>query len=244
MKKLILFFLIVSTGISQSYPDWFLNPDKIDYNELTVGYAIQRYYMDSLCTIAIQNSFENYVKNKACVIKGSQLFHATENGTYWMGSDISIQFDSSQVNRISKRLVYKEHFNSGHSTIVLAAPVSYKLTKTENTAIDVTTIARPSWINSLPESNSFLYAVGQAPSYYYESSSWMEAENTARINLAKQVAVTMKTLQKKDKFEGQEIRSEEISVRLQDIKIVARWVDVMNNIFYVLVKTSNYEMVK
>lgn len=244
MKKLILFFLFVSTGISQSYPDWFLNPDKIDCNELAVGYAIHGYYMDSLFTNAIQNSFENYVKNKECVIKGSQLFHATEIGTFWIGSDIKIQFDSSQVNRNSKKLVYKEHFNSGHSTIVLAAPVSFKLKKTEKKAIDVTTIGRPSWINSLPVSTNSLYAIGQAPSYYYESSSWLEAENTARINLAKQVAVTIKTLQKKDNFEGQEIRSEEISVRLRDIKIAARWVDVMNNIFYVLVKTNNYEMVK
>ena len=75
-----------------------------------------------------------------------------------------------------------------------------------------------------------------APQYYYESSSWKEAERMARRNLARSVYTTVRMLQKSG-IQAQGIEHEELRVNLHDISVAARWTDVNARIVYVLMRT-------
>lgn len=65
------------------------------------------------------------------------------------------------------------------------------------------------------------------------------AEKRARFNLARNIKVTLETMQKVGDQSGQEIRNEEVSEELRDIEVVYRWRDVARGLYYVLVRMPN-----
>ena len=92
----------------------------------------------------------------------------------------------------------------------------------------------PEWSDAPPEDEKYYYAVGVAPQYYYEISFWIEAERIARRNLARTLAVSVRSLQKSTSTEGKEMRQENLEVALRNIEVRARWIDTSKKIFYVL----------
>ncbi len=97
-------------------------------------------------------------------------------------------------------------------------------------------LAAPAWIESVPVESKVVYVVGIAPEYYYESSSWQEAERAMRKNMARSFFVSIKMLGKKDINEGQSLKKTEVNIDLNKILVVERWRDIANRIYYVLGK--------
>jgi hypothetical protein len=93
----------------------------------------------------------------------------------------------------------------------------------------------PKWTESPPNDENYFYAVGISPEYYYEISSWKEAEKLARRNLARSVYIEIKSLQKGAR-QFQEITNENLEMDLHNIQVVSRWRDIEEKLFYVLIK--------
>lgn len=233
---MLLLLPLYSLVCAQTYPRWFLYQGTLDCNSTAVGYAATGYYKDSSMVAAFRNSTFNHAKNSFCSINGGQGFWNTEVGGIWMGKDITVSFDTTLTAYYEQVLIPKEFYTTNGLQIVLALEENCSLSNFETELIDLNASEEPDWLITLPQSREYYFATGQAAPYYYESSSWLEAEENARINLAKQICIEIQSMKKTTTFEGQAINKEEISVSLSNVKIISRWVKVSNNIFYTLIK--------
>lgn len=226
---------IVEACYPQTYPAWFLEQGTVCRGRVTVGYADPSYYPDSSISRAAKNARENFGRQLKTHVQGGQLFWATEGGTYWMGADFREQFDAAASESALALLVPVDTLVNLSMTLVLLADKECQLDPSILRRVAIRPEA-PSWTETLPEDAQYVCAVGVASEYYYEMSSWLEAERNARRNLARSVLVAVGALQKLSSREGQDIRREEIDVSLRYIDVVGRWRDRTNGIFYVLVR--------
>lgn len=226
---------VVNAAYGQSYPNWFLNQGAITCGSAAVGYASPSYYRDSSISQAAQNAGVNLGRLQVSHISGGQAFWSTEAGTYWMGANFREEFDTvAAVKALGSQKVLDSFVASGF-VAVLCGDSTCAVDPSSRTLMQIRSLA-PSWTESIPRDEQFVYAVGMAPEYYYELSSWQEAERAARLNLARNVFTQIRALQKIGGREGQEIRNEEMAVTLKHQQIVARWRDPKQKIFYVLIR--------
>ena len=221
--------------VAQVYPDWFLNQGQVNCEKKAVGYANPSFYRDSSIAQAVRNAAENYGRQTRTQISGGQAFWSTEAGTYWMGADFREQYDTMAARSAPAAVALLDTFVASDIVVVLLGDAACKLDESERRQIHMSG-PPPAWSESVPRDPNHYYVVGLAPEYYYETSSWTEAERLGRRNLARTVFVTLKSLQKRDALQGQEIRNEEISATLRHIEVVARWKDREKKIFYVLMR--------
>ncbi len=220
-----------SVGFSQEYPLWFIHQGELPCANTAVGYVHASSYQDSAVAFAFRQAETAYVRQSRTNIRGSQAFWATEGGTFWMGSDVIEECDTATValnpidTMVSHGLVF-----------VLAAPHGCEASLSNGATVSLSEKIAPAWLEAIPRDTKSYYAVGIAPQYFYEKSSWDEAERLARRNLARTVCSTVKSLQKASTTESQDIRYEELSVTLKDYRIIERWFDCDKKLFYVLVR--------
>ncbi len=219
---------------AQSYPAWFLHQGTVKCESATVGYANQSYYPDSAIALAARNAILNAGRLRATRVSGGQAFWSTEAGTYWMGSNIRENFDTTvSAERSSYKIL--DVFTTRGFVAVLHGDSACAVDPSARAIVRVPS-RPPLWAETIPKDDRYFYAVGLAPEYYYETSSWQEAERAARLSLARTVHTNIRSLQKIGGREGQEIRNEETSVVLERLQVVARWRDVRQKIFYVLIR--------
>jgi len=232
---LVLLGLINNIIFPQVYKAWFLNPLDYGCGNTVIGYANRSYYGD---TSAIKNAFlnacENYLKQHQVYFSGGQAFWTTEAGTYWMGNNFTEEIDTSIIYYTVSNLKILDTLIAADFVAVLAADKS--CSDLNDITSNVNSLKAPGWISDIPHDKSFYYAVGLAPSYYLERSSWEEAEKIARRNLASNINSKVKSLEKKTEREYQEIKNEDIAVMLKNSQIIGRWKDTKKKVFYVLIR--------
>lgn len=234
IRRLFIGLIVVSSlVISQSYPYWFIFPARVNCKDIAIGYAKSEFYSDSISSGAFYNACENYARNKLTIIDGGQGFWSTEIGNFWMGADYSISFDTAVYLRALEDFKQVESFVYGRFLTVL---ISKSKCNPPSQLIDFSELKKPSWIKDLPQNLNHVYVIGIAEGYYYESSSWLEAENAARLELGKLVFTKISALSKQNNIEGSEIKKEEIIASLIDCRVIERWVDIEANLYYVLME--------
>lgn len=223
-------------SFAQVYKAWFLNPLDYGCGNTVIGYANRSYYGD---TSAIKNAFlnacENYLRQQQVYFHGGQAFWTTEAGTYWMGNDFIEEVDTSFIYYTVSKLKIIDTLIAPDFVAVLAGDKSCT-EETVHEFEDINALKAPSWINNIPDDKTYYYAVGLAPGYYHEKSSWEEAEKAARRNMASNAGSKIKALEKKTEGEYQEIKNEDVAVILRNCEITARWKDLRNSVFYVLMR--------
>ncbi|MCH8011841.1 MAG: hypothetical protein IIA61_07830 [Candidatus Marinimicrobia bacterium] len=184
-----LFILIVGWGTAQEYPRWFLNPSDLPCQNVVAGYAKPSLHLDSSIDWAVLSGAETYVKYSNSHLMGGEAYWSTEAGVAWMGSEITLQYDSAAVRVTAKTLQPIDTVYSHDLMIVLLSKGHCELDKRSRKRVAIKDLDTPSWINSIPQDCRYLYAMGQAPKYYYEISSWIEAEERALKSLARSIGV-------------------------------------------------------
>lgn len=235
LLSLFVLVLFKHNSIAQEYPLWFLNQADVPYGKTAVGYANPSFYPDSSVSYAILNGCETYAKQMWIKLFGGQAFWSTELGTFWMGSDFSEQFDSSAIAIAKTQLKPLDTLFAKNMVLVLLGNSTSSANYSINRKISVKNLSPPEWTESPPKDSEYYYAVGVTPEYYYEKSSWIEAENLARRNLAKTIIIEVKAIQRLS-TQFQEFRYEELQVELNNVQTVARWRDVKNRLFFVLIR--------
>jgi hypothetical protein len=225
--------MLVGKGICFSqYPAWFFQQGDLPC-QTAVGFADPSIYRDSAIADGARNGAEAYARLKQTNLTGGQAFWATEVGTYWMGSSFREEFDTSLIVS-GRKLNVLDSFVSKNIVIVLLGDGS--CTKEAIRAMrTVRKPKKPEWVESLPPSREYYYSVGSAPEYYFEKSSWAEAERLARRNLGRAVVSDVKAMQKMGE-QAQEIRDEQLQVTLRNIQIAARWKDPQTALYHVLAR--------
>lgn len=235
---LVCALLLISGAVAhgQIYTKWFIAPERVPCENITVGYADPSYIPDSAAARAVLNGYEAFARQTYTHISGGQAFWSTEGGVYWMGANFQERFDSSYVQMAQKLLTPVDTLFTKGLVAVLLSTSDCSLDSTFRSRISIRGESPPPWIESVPQDDAYLYATGVAPLYFHEISSWIEAEQLARRNLARAVYTEIKSLQKMSSA-GQEIRHEALTVSLHQVRVVRRWLDFKNKICYVLVKT-------
>ncbi|MFZ1977726.1 MAG: hypothetical protein WAV76_07190 [Bacteroidota bacterium] len=219
---------------SQEYPRWFLHQGELKGSDFAIGYANASGLSDSSKSYARINAKENALIYRGVNISGGELFWSTEGGTYWLGTNVIEKVIPERETFVPK-LKLLELYESIKLSIVLIGD-SENVIPLEMNQVIKPSQAAPAWIESIPTESKAVYAVGIAPDYYYESSSWQEAERVMRKNLARSFFVSIKMLGKKDINEGQSMKKTEVNIDLYNILVVERWWDMENRIYYVLGK--------
>jgi hypothetical protein len=220
----------------QVYPNWFLNQGSTKCIGTTIGYANSSFYADSAIAEAIRNAYENYSRNRVTHVAGGQAFWSTEAGTFWMGADFQEDFDTTAMESAPSFLSVLDMYVDVNIAVVLLGDSTCRIGEAERLRLPLLKTLH-AWSDTPPKDERYYYAVGVAPQYYYETSSWIEAERIARRNLARTLTVSVRSLQKSTVREGQEIRQEELKVTLRNIEVMARWIDASKKLFYVLSRT-------
>lgn len=231
------FFILLCccSARAQEYPGWFLYQGEIPCNSLVVGFSNISYYPDSSASHAIANGWELFARQQWTRVYGGQAFWSTEIGTFWMGADFQEQFDSTAIETARSLLVPLDTLFLQNMTAVLLASPDCTPGSIHPTLLPIRDLKPPGWIEDLPTDHRYLYAVGISPEYYYEKSSWMQAEKMARRNLARSLLIQIKAMQKMAR-QGQEVRQEQVSVTIHQVQTVARWRDLKKRLFYVLLR--------
>ncbi len=225
--------LAATTPQAQVYPRWFLEP--IGLGQVAAGYTQNYFLQSSSDSAALLKACENLCRQHYVEFKGGEAFWETEAGVYWMGDNFTETIDSAFLGRLFSGAKKIAEYSAKNITLILAAEEDLTIPDS------MRSLARcprkePGWVESLPQGGGYVYAEGVAPEYFYESSSWEAAEKRARFNLARNVKVTLETMQKVEDQSGQEIRSEEVSEQLRNIEVVHRWRDAAHGLYYVLVR--------
>jgi len=237
LKFIVSLILLLSTAASaQGYKLWFLEQGSLNCAGTSVGYAKRSYYKDSTAfAIATENAYKNFVVQNRVTISGEQAFWTTEIGNAWMGNDIKEVYDTNECSIISRTVIPLDTMLIKDFVAIIVGDRECELSSLNKFVVFIDSSIQPAWVDIIPQESDYYYAVGIAPEYYYESSSWMEAEKRASLNLARILYTKIESLQKKE-IGGQEVKKEKLSVELKEITFVARWKDEKNKIYYLLAK--------
>jgi hypothetical protein len=169
-------------------------------------------------------------------IIGGQAFWATEAGVHSMGAHYEQRYDTTLTESFERSMKVLDSFIDKQRTLVLVGDSSCKQNDDLFDRIEMMRIKQPKWVEELPSDTRYHFGVGFSQEFFYETSSWQTAEKNAYMALARSVQITMKSMQKMDAREAQDIRDESVDVHLQNVEVVARWRDAKKKIYYVLTR--------
>ncbi len=174
----LLFFLIgctaeIQTGSEKEIimPAWFWDSPA----STAVGYSLPHQDSEDAYADAFHDAAWRLFCDRRCRIAGEKAVASSPEGTMQMGSTIGIDVDSTGFEAFSRSLVRLDSAATRAMRIILVGG--------SNVTIDRTPVPAPV---TAPDNGSTPVGYGSAPPYYYESSSWIEAEYKARLELALQ----------------------------------------------------------
>lgn len=233
----MIVFCVSPASYAQVYKKWFLNQSDIRCKAISVGYAIHSYFQDTTAIkLAFRNACINFVRNKQDRISGGEAFWATGIGTFDMGNNFTETYDTTMVPYYEKQFFIIDTLAEKNFVAVLTSFKGCKLRPGELKGRFINISNQPDWVEAPPRDKNYYYSVGMSPGYFYEKSSWLEAEKSARLALASSISTYVESLQLMDFYSSQDIENRALSVTLNNVQIVSRWRDINNNIFYVLMK--------
>jgi len=154
-------------------PVWFWNTPRISGVSLAVGYSPLHRESEYAYKEAFQDAAWRLFCDRRCRIYGEKGIASSPEGTMQMGSTIRIEVDSTGFSAFSKKLVKLDSVATKTMRIILVGTAKVEINKAR--------ISVPDFEIDNPERD---LGLGSAPIYYHESSSWIEAEREARIQLA------------------------------------------------------------
>jgi len=236
MSLLSLFWLLVLLLQSQApaihYPVWFWEMPTARNTPFAVGYARRYHRIDSSFVYARRNSIWQLARTQGVTIESSLELCNQFSQNRLVGFQESETFDSTLALRIRQNYQILDSAVVGNLVLVLAAFGGSNDAPPGD--LQLPPVARPDWIDVIPQADTVLYAVGTAPLYYYEQHSWERAEANARIQLAFQIETETRSINKKENHALQIWSENRVSVTLKNVTVARRWLDCTNRQCYVL----------
>lgn len=233
MRILLIVFLSSSISFSQILPSWFISRPDTNYSYYYGFVETGDYYSET----SYKSSFEKACVNAAQSVKSTyfidQTFISAGGAKSWANYKADIVYDTSLVEYFLNSLSIVDSFQTKAHTIVIVSNSSNKLSHTN---IGITQLAKPKWVEAVPHSNNYYYAVGTSVEYYHIESSWDEAEKVARLELARQKNIKMKQIQKVTDNSYYDITNEVTNATLRSVQTIGRWVDPKVKIYHVLLQ--------
>ena len=207
---------------AQVYPRWFLEQGRVPCPNSSVGYARPAYYQGSAAGVALLDAQCSVSKCNRTTVQGGELFWQTALGTSYMGHDFVERFDTTACDT-PVTVTGLDTFATSSIVVVLASRGLCGVSDEMQSVIDCEGRARPTWVEKPPRYPGYIHAVGSAPVYYFETSSWVEAERRARMRLARTLGAEIRSLERSDNVGRDALVHDDLSVTLEAVQVVARW---------------------
>lgn len=212
------------------YPSWFFHtPTNGDY--YVVGTCQPCLDNDSSVAIAATDAYWQILGMHEVRIKMKSGVTGLDTTYMHLGYDVKLEVDTARFENISKKYKVLKKFYSDQKLLVLVGPENAPKPKS-----DYSVDKYGEWWHEIPDDESYFYAVGSAPKYYYESSSWSRARGNALLGMTGQVESAVNAT---SSYDGRTIRKtyiEEGDALLYDWQIVARHFVPSKNSYHVLIR--------
>lgn len=213
------------------YPVWFLEAPGAGTYDCAVGYARQYVNLETSRKEAETNALVNLAKCVRVHIAGEHAFESVPRGKVYRGSSIREHVDSLLVESLAAEAVYSEPVLTNGMMITLASTVELELPPER-----LLPTSPPDWLEILPDSPGFEYAVGSCVSYYYALNSWQEAERQARLQLALSRLSLLRELSETAGQRRHDVTVEGTDAVLEKVQIIGRYHDFREGAYYVLAR--------
>ncbi len=238
MKKptgVIFLILLCSEIIAQSFPGWFLYPGDLS-GEFYVGYTSSDYIKDSSIVYAKEDAALKRAAYTSTGIDYSQVNWNTELGTYMMKREEIEVFDTSMAADYFEALEFITDFSPGRGFICLFSADGSQPDISLFSIYDIEDTDKPDWVDTYPEEEGVIFGHGISKKLYLEVNSWRQAEQRAKIDIAKQVSAEYDSKTYKTIIETHTITKESLMVRIGNLKILGRWYDAENKNYHVFMR--------
>lgn len=233
MNKILTILVYAVCCMAKQYPLWFLEPDQLS-NNTTAVFLQSVYNSKQIDTLAAANGWEQMVKGNSIRIIGSENFWSFDFGTMSTGAFYQEEYDTVKAQTIPSDIEVLDRFMLEDKSSIFLLALKADNQQDFNKLLTLSQ-KEPDWVTTTPENQQFRYAIGISPAYYYEKSSWQEAEKNALLNIAKN-NFKIKTFFKKDQNSADEQKEIDYESTIANFKICKRWYDETNNVFYVLAR--------
>jgi len=209
------------------YPAWFVTAPKGAVT--AVGYAPISYYPENGIKMARENALLNLAKVLRTTVIGEEASILSGGEHFYAGNTFKEYPDSFIVDYLKNAIVYLDTAIVQNMILVLASDSRLVVDKTLKTLPD-----NPAWITTLPSDSLGIYSVGISQKYFYETNSWLNAEQNMRLQMAMILKTEVKDLVKNYSPFYQEVQQSKVESILINCQVVAR--ARKGDIFYVLGK--------
>ena len=213
-----------------TYPQWFWTPP-IDFS-CAVGYARIYFYRQSSIGQATENAINQLARQHQVDIVGGRI-----TIDQVQVADFSEVTPPALRKRVSNQYHVWATYETPQLLLVLIGDQKCKLATRKPLASQ----KKPGWLINRPTNDGFIYGVGNCNPRYHPEIGWQAAEKHARINLAVNLKAEIRHLGKYATDYNEQITSTEIAVRLKNIAVVARWYDVEDGSYHVLVRVADQQ---
>lgn len=227
---------------SNTYPTWFLYPK--NYDSIYVGYT----YNGSPEYIDAENTFCVY---QECIVSGTLEIYGTEKEQGLLrNSNYYYFFSPDSLEAVRDKLYQADRFNISILTDdYVSAFVLDTAYQFQAEYIDSRNLQAPEWLNKdFFEDDKYYYGIGMYTSTGGESDAWKTAEERSIFKIITNIAVQFHKLKmfKQDEA-GAEIMDEisiiKVKYLLKNIKILERYPDRENALFYVLTRIAKSDVI-
>ena len=248
--QVAVFFVFTSFFQAQEKPTWYFSPPQSDNLLYATGLSPQYQKPEDSFAAAQENAIGNLTREiKVRLISG--LASVSGLGSY-LKQSFAIEFiDSTIYNAVSKNAVPIDSINYDGYTYYLMA-IKHNLEKPTARNINqwrksnaslryyYNDKGKPAWLNILPKSKGIIFSVGMSSNYLNLNDCWDNSAKDARVNLAKEIQVQIKSKNVRYKTgvtsQNKKWLEETTNVELNDTRIVERWYDKNKNLYYTLIE--------
>lgn len=214
------------------YPTWFWEMPVDSSATFAVGYARHYTRIDTSYAYARRNCIWQLLRSMQVTIDASQELFNQVGQNKLIGFQEVESIDSSLASAINENFTIIDSAVVGDMVISLAqfsGNTNFQIVKDR-----IAPSQRPPWIDTLPQEDSVIYAVGTAPLYYYEHHSWDRAEANARFQLAYTLGTKIQSMNWMEQASMKTWSEAKASIQLRQTTVVKRWLDWSNRQCYVL----------
>lgn len=247
MKTILVFawFILLSVPVFglDRYPEWFLFPQK--YPKIITGYS----YSGNTAEFDAENMYCAY---QSCVVYGTlEIYQDPKNNEWLKNSDYYYYFSPDSVQKIQDHLVKLDSFATEIITgdYIAAFELPPVDSSFASSWIDVAELKKPEWLDKVFwQDQNYYFGVGVYTSTGNENDAWKTAEEQGIFSILTSLAVAVFKLRqlnqeaKEKDTSMMEISFLNLRYLLNNIKILERYPDNKNQIYYALVRISKMDV--
>ena len=244
------FFIVTSFFKAQEKPTWYFSPPQSDNLFYAIGLS-PKYQNDKDSFAAAQeNAIGNLTREiKVRLISGSA---SVSSSSSYLEQSYAIELiDSTIYNSVSKNAVPIDSINyDGYAYYLMAIrrnlkkPVASSINQWIKSDVSLRDYdnekGKPTWISILPKRKGIIFSVGMSSNYLHLNDCWDNSAKNARVNLAKEIQVRIKSMSVDYETgvisQHKEWIEETTNVELNDTPIIERWYDKNKNLYYTLIE--------